>query len=42
MAFCPLFKASILICLQILEEADHQHADDNFLVVLWPIVFERS
>ena len=27
MAFRPLFKASILICLQILEEADRQHAD---------------
>ena len=30
MAFRPLFKASILICLQILEEADRQHADDSF------------
>ena len=30
MAFRPLFKASILICLQILEEADLQRADDSF------------
>ena len=30
MAFRPLFKASILICLQILEEADRQRADDSF------------
>ena len=30
MAFRPPFKASILICMQILEEADRQHADDSF------------
>ena len=30
MAFRPLFKASILICLQIFEEANRQHADDSF------------
>ena len=39
MAFRPLFKASILICLQILEEADRQHTDDSFWLFygLWSL-----
>ena len=36
MAFRPLSKASILTCLQILEEADRQHADDRFWLFYGP------
>ena len=43
-AFRPFFKASILIYLQILEEADRQHADDNFWLFygLWSLNSRNS